>query len=96
MLTLNFDRYGTGEFEVTTERLGCYQPTEHIDNPKGYAEGDDARRYYEHLRGPVDERRELAIDSRTGMLQRIVIGGQVVANVYIRVETLHCNRGRRH
>lgn len=22
------------EFEVTTERLGCYRPEEHIDNPK--------------------------------------------------------------
>lgn len=28
--------------------------TEHIDNPKGYAEGDDARRYHPQLRGPVD------------------------------------------
>ncbi|KAJ5778589.1 hypothetical protein N7520_001835 [Penicillium odoratum] len=59
--------YGTGEFEVTTERLGCYQPTEHIDNPKGYAEGDDARNYDERLRGPVDEERELSIDPRTGL-----------------------------
>ncbi|KAJ6151851.1 hypothetical protein N7470_006979 [Penicillium chermesinum] len=33
--------YGTREFEVTSERLGCYQPTEHIDNPLGYAEGED-------------------------------------------------------
>lgn len=23
--------YGTGEFEVTKERLGCYRPEEHID-----------------------------------------------------------------
>ncbi|KAJ5929713.1 hypothetical protein N7454_006663 [Penicillium verhagenii] len=59
--------YGTGEFEVTTERLGCYQPTEHIDNPKGYAEGDDARNYDTRLRGPVDEERELSIDPRTGL-----------------------------
>ncbi|KAI6040956.1 heterokaryon incompatibility protein Het-C-domain-containing protein [Pisolithus marmoratus] len=28
--------YVTEEFEVTEERLGCYLPTEHIDNPKGY------------------------------------------------------------
>jgi hypothetical protein len=28
--------YGTGEFEVTSERLGCYRPEEHIDNPLGY------------------------------------------------------------
>ncbi|KAJ5108750.1 hypothetical protein N7456_005425 [Penicillium angulare] len=59
--------YGTGEFEVTTERLGCYQPTEHIDNPLGYAEGEDARNYDHRLRGPVDEERELSIDPRTGL-----------------------------
>ncbi|KAJ5300549.1 uncharacterized protein N7443_005551 [Penicillium atrosanguineum] len=59
--------YGTHEFEVTTERLGCYQPTEHIDNPKGYAEGEDARSYDRRLRGPVDEERELSIDPRTGL-----------------------------
>lgn len=59
--------YGTNEFEVTTERLGCYQPTEHIDNPLGYGEGLDARDYDRRLRGPVDEERELAIDPRTGM-----------------------------
>ncbi|KAJ5109788.1 hypothetical protein N7532_002433 [Penicillium argentinense] len=59
--------YGTREFEVTTERLGCYQPTEHIDNPQGYAEGDDARRYDRRLRGPVDDERELSIDPRTGL-----------------------------
>ena len=59
--------YGTAEFEVTTERLGCYQPTEHIDNPLGYAEGEDARSYDRRLRGPVDEHRELSIDPRTGM-----------------------------
>ena len=61
------DSYGTNEFEVTTERLGCYQPTEHIDNPKGYGDGVDGRDYDRRLRGPVDERRELAIDHRTGM-----------------------------
>ena len=59
--------YGTNEFEVTTERLGCYQPTEHIDNPLGYGEGLDGRDYDHRLRGPVDEERELAIDPRTGM-----------------------------
>lgn len=31
--------------------------TEHIDNPKGYGEGEDARRYHPNLRGPVDVRR---------------------------------------
>lgn len=59
--------YGTGEFEVTSERLGCYRPEEHIDNPKDYADNIDARQYHRALRGPVDERRELAIDERTGM-----------------------------
>ncbi|EGC45788.1 NIMA interactive protein [Histoplasma capsulatum var. duboisii H88] len=59
--------YGTGEFEVTLDRVGCYQPTEHIDNPLGYGEGQDARRYYRRLRGPVDEERELGIDARTGL-----------------------------
>ncbi|KAL3472410.1 heterokaryon incompatibility protein Het-C-domain-containing protein [Aspergillus californicus] len=59
--------YGTNEFEVTTERLGCYQPTEHIDNPLGYAEGEDARDYDPRLRGPIDEETELAIDPKTGL-----------------------------
>jgi hypothetical protein len=59
--------YGTGEFEVTAERLGCYRPEEHIDNPKDYADNIDARQYHRALRGPVDERTELGIDERTGM-----------------------------
>ncbi|KAF9450292.1 Het-C-domain-containing protein [Macrolepiota fuliginosa MF-IS2] len=58
--------YATHEFEVTPERLGCYLPTEHIDNPKGYGDGEDARKYHPGLRGPVDPR-ELEIDYRTGM-----------------------------
>ncbi|KAG1862734.1 heterokaryon incompatibility protein Het-C-domain-containing protein [Suillus subalutaceus] len=45
--------YATGEFEVTPERLGAYLPTEHIDNPKGYGEGEDPRQYDPRLRGPV-------------------------------------------
>ncbi|ESK92001.1 heterokaryon incompatibility protein het-c [Moniliophthora roreri MCA 2997] len=58
--------YATNEFEVTPERLGVYLPTEHIDNPKGYGDGEDARKYDPRLRGPVDPR-ELEIDPRTGM-----------------------------
>lgn len=27
--------FATREFEVTRDRLGCYRPEEHIDNPKG-------------------------------------------------------------
>nr|OQO31324.1 hypothetical protein B0A51_02098 [Rachicladosporium sp. CCFEE 5018] len=59
--------YGTAEFEVTKERLGCYRPEEHIDNPKDYADNLDARQYDRRLRGPVDERRELGIDESTGL-----------------------------
>ncbi|PPJ51643.1 hypothetical protein CBER1_08819 [Cercospora berteroae] len=59
--------YGTGEFEVTKERLGCYRPEEHIDNPKDYADNQDARQYDCRLRGPIDERRELSVDERTGL-----------------------------
>ena len=47
--------------------------TEHIDNPKGYGEGEDARKYDPRLRGPVDPR-ELEIDMRTGMKNYIANG----------------------
>jgi len=79
----------TKEFEVTMDRLGCYRPEEHIDNPKDvrlttelsmteryiltylqYADNLDARQYDRRLRGPVDERRELAINPQTGMSVR--------------------------
>ncbi|KAG6877199.1 hypothetical protein C0993_009492 [Termitomyces sp. T159_Od127] len=46
--------YATHEFEVTPERIGVYLPVEHIDNPKGYGDGEDARRYHPALRPPVD------------------------------------------
>ncbi|TPX17255.1 uncharacterized protein E0L32_003373 [Thyridium curvatum] len=59
--------FGSREFEVTAERLGCYRPEHHIDNPLGYAENQDARQYDRRLRGPVDEGVELAIDPETGM-----------------------------
>ncbi|KAI1097643.1 Het-C-domain-containing protein [Jackrogersella minutella] len=59
--------YGSKEFEVTAERLGCYRPEDHIDNPKNYADNEDARQYDRRLRGPVDERVELAIDPETGL-----------------------------
>ncbi|KAF2127954.1 Het-C-domain-containing protein [Dothidotthia symphoricarpi CBS 119687] len=59
--------YGTKEFEVTRDRLGCYRPEEHIDNPKDYADNLDARDYDRRLRGPVDEERELSINERTGL-----------------------------
>ncbi|KAF5845949.1 hypothetical protein GGP41_008433 [Bipolaris sorokiniana] len=59
--------YGTKEFEVTRDRLGCYRPEEHIDNPKDYADNIDARDYDRRLRAPIDERRELSVDERTGL-----------------------------
>ncbi|USP79078.1 hypothetical protein yc1106_06352 [Curvularia clavata] len=59
--------YGTKEFEVTRDRLGCYRPEEHIDNPKDYADNIDARDYDRRLRGPVDERRELSVNEDTGL-----------------------------
>lgn len=59
--------YATGEFEVTAERLGCYRPEEHIDNPKDYNDNNDARDVHPSLRGPVDEELELGIDLKTGL-----------------------------
>lgn len=59
--------YGTREFEVTADRLGCYRPEDHIDNPKDYADNLDATQYDPRLRGLVDERVELAIDPQTGL-----------------------------
>ncbi|KAF2131684.1 Het-C-domain-containing protein [Dothidotthia symphoricarpi CBS 119687] len=58
--------YATGEFEVTAERLGVYRPEEHIDNPKDYADGQDARKFDPRLRSPVLDI-ELAVDPNTGM-----------------------------
>ncbi|KAL2862249.1 Het-C domain-containing protein [Aspergillus lucknowensis] len=58
--------YATAEFEVTAERLGVYRPEEHIDNPKDYADNDDARKFDERLRGPIRQI-ELEIDPDTGM-----------------------------
>jgi hypothetical protein len=58
--------FGSKEFEVTAQRLGCYRPEDHIDNPKGYADDADARQYDRRLRGPV-QKIELAIDEETGM-----------------------------
>ncbi|EOA91480.1 uncharacterized protein SETTUDRAFT_162193 [Exserohilum turcica Et28A] len=71
--------YGTKEFEVTRDRLGCYRPEEHIDNPKDYADNIDARDYDRRLRGPVDERRELSIDEETGLKNYIASEGLGIA-----------------
>ncbi|KAF8455709.1 heterokaryon incompatibility protein Het-C-domain-containing protein [Terfezia claveryi] len=58
--------FATGEFEVTEERLGVYRPEEHIDNPKDYADNQDARLYDARLRPPVHPT-ELAVDPQTCM-----------------------------
>ena len=91
--------YGSGEFEITAERLGCYRPEDHIDNPKNYADNKDARQYDRRLRGPVDEQVELAVDPRTGMKNyianeqaRIMTSAQHVRNLFGRCIEL----GRRY
>ncbi|OLN92138.1 hypothetical protein CCHL11_01640 [Colletotrichum chlorophyti] len=77
--------YATEEFEVTEERLGVYRPEEHIDNPLGYADGMDARKFDPRLRGPVDPV-ETEIDPRTGMKNYIAneSGGWATSAGYLR------------
>lgn len=77
--------YATEEFETTEERLGVYRPEEHIDNPLGYADNLDARKFDPRLRGPVDPR-ELEIDPRTGMKNYIAneSGGWATSAGYLR------------
>ncbi|KAM0717475.1 hypothetical protein Q7P37_007327 [Cladosporium fusiforme] len=77
--------YATAEFEVTSERLGTYRPEEHIDNPKDYADNEDARKYDERLRGPVHPD-ELAVDPDTGMKNYIANerGGWATSSGYIK------------
>ncbi|KAJ2919808.1 hypothetical protein MD484_g554, partial [Candolleomyces efflorescens] len=90
--------YATNEFEVTPERLGCYLPVEHIDNPKGYGDGDDPRKYHPGLRGPVDPR-ELEVDHRTGMKNYIANeqGGWDTSKALVRRTLEQCiHIGRRH
>ncbi|KAK9244663.1 heterokaryon incompatibility protein Het-C-domain-containing protein [Lipomyces tetrasporus] len=77
--------YATEEFEVTNERLGVYRAEEHIDNPKDYADNQDARKYDPRLRGLVDPQ-ELQIDPQTGMKNYIANerGGWSTSSQYIR------------
>ena len=77
--------YATGEFEVTDERLGVYRPEEHIDNPKDYADGLDARQYDPRLRPPVQPV-ELQIDPDTGMKNYIANerGGWATSASYVK------------
>lgn len=88
--------YGTGEFEVTEERLGVYRAEEHMDNPKGYPE--DAQQYDRRLRGPVDPR-ELEIDPKTGMKNYIANedGDWATSSEYVREQLLRSIKlGRRY
>lgn len=77
--------YATGEFEVTEERLGVYRPEEHIDNPRDYADNEDARRYNPRLRPPIDNL-ELAINPETGMKNYIAneSGGWATSSGYVK------------
>ncbi|OIW27954.1 heterokaryon incompatibility Het-C [Coniochaeta ligniaria NRRL 30616] len=77
--------YATEEFEVTEERLGVYRPEEHIDNPLGYADGLDARKFDPRLRGPVQPQ-ETQIDMHTGMKNYIANeqGGWATSAGYLR------------
>ncbi|KAF2833025.1 Het-C-domain-containing protein [Ophiobolus disseminans] len=77
--------YATGEFEVTAERLGVYRPEEHIDNPKDYADNQDARKYDPRLRGPVTDA-ELTVDPQTGMKNYIANerGGWATSTGYVK------------
>lgn len=85
VLSFMANGYATEEFEVTEERLGVYRPEEHIDNPLGYADNQDARKFDPRLRGPVDPR-ELEIDPRTGMKNYIAneAGGWATSAGYLR------------
>jgi hypothetical protein len=77
---------------VTPERLGCYLPTEHIDNPKGYGDGEDARQYHPGLRGPVDPM-ELEVDPRTGMKNYIANesgGKSSIPEYMLNIKVLAC------
>ncbi|KAF9508911.1 hypothetical protein BS47DRAFT_1349872 [Hydnum rufescens UP504] len=77
VMALSFMSFGfaTAEFEVTAERLGVYLPVTHIDNPKGYGDGQDPRKINPQLRPPVDPR-ELQIDEANGMKNYIATEGR--------------------
>ncbi|KAI6809402.1 heterokaryon incompatibility Het-C [Hortaea werneckii] len=92
--------YATLEFEVTAERLGCYRPEEHIDNPKDYADNEDARKYDPRLRGPVMPA-ELEVDPATGMKNYIANerGGWATSLGYIKysfARSIHFGRMYTH
>lgn len=71
---MSFFTFGvsSGDFKVDASRLGVYQPVEHIDNPKGYADmKPPPRDIFPKLRGPLDPR-EVDVDSKTGMKVRVL------------------------
>ncbi len=83
--------YATEEFEVTAERLGVYRPEEHIDNPLGYADGNDARTFDPRLRGPILPV-ETEIDTHTGMKNYIANerGNWATSAGYLRFSFTRC------
>ncbi|PYH43971.1 Het-C domain-containing protein [Aspergillus saccharolyticus JOP 1030-1] len=92
--------YATAEFEVTSERLGVYRPEEHIDNPKDYADNQDARQYDKRLRGPIRPV-ELEIDPETGMKNYIANerGDWTTSSAYIKyslARSIHYGRTYTH
>lgn len=68
-----------------------YRPEEHIDNPLGYADGLDARKFDPRLRGPVDPK-EVEIDHHTGMKNYIANekGGWATSAGYLRHSLARC------
>jgi hypothetical protein len=93
--------YGSKEFEVTADRLGCYRPEDHIDNPKNYADNVDARQFDQRLRGPINEGVELAVDGNSGMKNYVANEGagimtsaQHVRNLFSRCIELGRNYSR--
>lgn len=83
---LSYPILGTREFEVTADRQGCYRPEDLIDNPSDYADDLDATKYDRRLRGAVNERVELAIDSRTGLKNSIAneVAGIMTSALHVR------------
>ena len=57
---------GPAELQVNMDRLECFWLEEHVDNPKDYVDNLDAYQHGRRLPGPVDQRRELSLNSQTG------------------------------
>lgn len=76
---------GTSQLEGIHLSTGWYEQVEHIDNPRNYADGQDARKYDPRLRPPVNPK-ELLIDSKTGMKNYMMndSGGWDTSKAFIR------------